>query len=521
MKFSISSLVVTIGSLGNLPLAIAQGVSATTPVVRYVDPMSDMSLLLPSLSARHGDEPSLNMDFWLPASRALSSSLATDIPDQTYATLPSKASSTAQVAVSTMLQSNVPSDIPSSQPSYIPSSFEDGPPSDSPSLTPSLQLASSFSDVPSNVPSNQPSVTSSLPGASEVSVTQSVTLALGSNTILDDASIDIFERVCAFSFLPMYLSTIYEAEYKSIRCSVLDQNLVDESSKRRLLDEDYTLGEKNSTLSLLLRVSSLVYLRSGVEFGDIVQQTFTTHVDTFLSLLFDTLPFFAPKSSSGSGNSQAITGGQTEVQNEEANPSPIIISVAAVMGGVILAAIAAFFVLNSRRNAILNREMPDGTDVSIPIDYFESSDEDLESAPYNVTDISYSTLGMNMMPPSPLGIDSIPRALNSVSMIHFSEDLSTTSIDPESGITPSSTTLSPGPLIPAYWESYESKMTWKIRNSSSHSLSSQMSTDIQSVNGAFESSPSLLTVSSRQEDVGTTYSDGVKDQSSMTDTYEK
>jgi hypothetical protein len=401
---------------------------------------SDIPSQVPSVTFNPSDGPSH-------VPNASPSGLPSDVPSQ----VPSVAPSVTFSAAISDFPSGVPSDVPSGAPSGIPS----GRPSDIPSLAPSLvpgatptlkesgyassspptkpsgtptfvapidlELSSyrpsgapSRSSLPTDTPSTAPSY-----GTEYVAV-DALNLIVSADSIMNKATISMFEEECA-AFLPAFLPLVYPATFQFVECELLGQSLVDMPASRRQLKRGEQEGEQESMwLAVLVRVSARADLPSNISFNNLVGQVFVAFGSTLQLNLNSALPYFGNASTLVSGTFSSSTRGDTGSDDQTKN-FPIILVVAAVVVGTVFAiGMAAFilFVKRRRTDGAFPRLSTTDSIGSFIIDGGIDDDDQKMG-----TQLSESTNGI-FLPPTPIGVYSVPNEFDSESFVESEIDLS-------------------------------------------------------------------------------------------------
>jgi hypothetical protein len=422
----------------DLPSIVPSPVPTTTP--------SDGPSYVPS------DAPSIVPS---PAPSAAPSGLPSDIPSQVPSAapsglpsdIPSQVPSVAPSAAPSVSPSGLPSDIPSGAPSNLLSDM----PSDVPSLAPSRLFTAATalkesvftakpsgnptdaptprpSGAPSRVPSSMPSATpSTAPSyATEYVAVDALNLRVSADSIMDAATIAMFEEECS-AFLPTFLPAVYPAKFQFVECEVLSQSIVDMSyGRRRLQQADQDL----KWLAILVRVSARADLPGNIRFGDLVGQVFGTFGTTLQRSLNRVSPYFGntstlvPSADDGSSNTVSSSTRGDAGADDNTVAFPIFPVVGAAVVGAVLAIGMAAFMLSVKRgrgeDGILPRH---STTISVESFVIDGDNDDHKTG----TQLSESTTGL-FLPPTPIGVRSVPDEIASESFV-----------EPEDALSPNST----------------------------------------------------------------------------------
>lgn len=284
----------------------------------------------------------------------------------------SESPSLAPSAFPSLVRSTGPSDIPSTSPESISSDIPSIQPSIEPSDLPSL-VPQRYSQQPSNNYSQQgyPDPTdepTSSPG-NDSSVSSPVRLAATSQDMMDNETLAIFEEVLEQQFLPQVLPLVYPATYSEIRCIVISQTFLNGTSQRRLQEDSRNQGQTarlavtTDTVQILLRISSNVN-PPAENFDDLVELALQEYPKLLQQLLSNQTEFFAPvPASSDSGNSTPppVAAIERTPTAENSDDVPVMVIVGAVVGGCVLAILAALFISSrSDSSPQTQRRLDDG-----------------------------------------------------------------------------------------------------------------------------------------------------------------
>jgi hypothetical protein len=268
--------------------------------------------------------------------------------------------------------------------------------------------------MPSETPSTAPSY------ATEYVAVDALNLRVSANNIMDTATIAMFEEECS-TFLPTFLPAVYPAKFQFVECE-LPVRLVDMSnSRRRLQQSDQDL----QWLAVLVRVSARANLPSNIRFSDLVGQVFGTFRSTLQRNLNMAAPYFGNTSTLVPPTNTVSSSTRGDAGSEDtADVFPIIPVVAAAVVGAVLAIGMAAFMLSVKRgrgeDGILPRH---STTISIESFVIDGDDDDHKTG----TQLSESTNGP-FLPPTPIGVRSVPDEIASESFV-----------EPEDGLSPNST----------------------------------------------------------------------------------
>jgi hypothetical protein len=367
------------------------------------------------------------------APSGLPSDVPSQVPSVVPSVVPSAAPSVFPSGVPSDFPSGVPSDIPSGTPSDVPSLIPSLVPSNSPTLKesayPSLSPSARPSGTPSRVPSGMPSdIPSTAPSyATEYVAVDALNLLVSADSIMDTATITIFEEKCA-AFLPIFLPAIYQAEFQFVECELLSQSMVtDVPAGRRRLQQG---GQDSRFLAVLVRVSARANLPASIRFNDLVGQVFGTFGSTLQLNLNSASPYFGTASTLVPGG---LEGGPTNTDNTGSDAKAvdfpiIIVAAAAVVGAVLAIGMAAFMLSVKRSRGVdtLPRHSTADSVGSFIIDD-DVGDDDQKTG----TQLSESTYGP-FLPPTPIGVGSVPGEIDSESFV-----------EPEGGLSPDSASSAP------------------------------------------------------------------------------
>jgi hypothetical protein len=422
----------------NMPSTVPSSTPSTIPSDGPSYVPSDVPSAVPSHvpsaapSGLPSDVPSLVPSV---APSAAPSGLPSDVPSQVPSVAPSAAPSDLPSQVPSDIPSGAPSDIfsgmpsdvPSSVPSPFPSSFPSAKPSGNPTHAPTPRPTGAPSRVPSGMPSVIPSTAPSF--ATEYATVDSFNLVVSADSIMDTGTIAMFEEECA-AFLPIFLPAVYPANFQFVGCELLSQSLVDMSNGRRRLQEE---EQDLRWLAVLVRVTARSDLPGNIRFNDLVGQVFGTFKSTLQRNLNSALPYFGntsrlvPSVEDGptvSSSTRGNTGSNGKVEDFPILP----VAVAAVVGAVLAIGMAAFM-LSVKRGRGEDEILPRHS-TTISVGSF-IVDGDIDDDQKTGTQLSESTNGP-FLPPTPIGVRSVPDEIDSESFV-----------EPEGGLSPDSTSSAP------------------------------------------------------------------------------
>jgi hypothetical protein len=362
------------------------------------------------------------------------STVPSPTPSTTPSTIPSDAPSTVPSHVPSVapsgLPSYIPSQVPSAAPSAAPSAFpSSGVPSDVPSLVPSAEPSGSPTDAPTPRPSGAPSrVLSSTPSetpstapsyATEYVAVDTLNLRVSADSIMDTATTAMFEEECS-TFLPTFLPAVYPANFQFVECELLSQSIVDISNGRRRLQQ---ADQDLKWLAVLVRVTARADLPSNIRFSDLVSRVFETFGSTLQRNLNMLAPYFGNTSTLVPSAVTSPTSGDAS-SDDNAEVFPIIPVVAAAVVGAVLAIGMAAFMLSVKRGRGEDDILPrHSRTISVESFIIDGDDDDHKTG----TQLSESTNG-HFLPPTPIGVRSVPNEIASESFV-----------EPEDGLSPNST----------------------------------------------------------------------------------
>jgi hypothetical protein len=241
---------------------------------------------------------------------------------------------------------------------------------------------------------------------------------------MDAATIAMFEEECS-SFLPTFLPAVYPAKFQFVECELLSQSIVDMTNGRRRLQQ---AEEDLKWLAVLVRVSARADLPSNVSFSDLVGQVFGTFGSTLQTNLNMVAPYFGSTSTLEEGSSNTVSSSTRGDAGSDDNAEvfPIIPVVAAAVVGAVLAIGMAAFMLSVKRGRGEDSILPRHS-TTISVDSFVIDDDDDDDDDHKAgTQLSESTTGP-FLPPTPIGVRSVPDEIASESFV-----------EPEDGLSPNS-----------------------------------------------------------------------------------
>ena len=347
----------------------------------------------------------------------------TTVPSTIPTFIPSDVPSTMPTLLPSVIPTTVPSDVPSVMPSTIPSDAPSTLPSDTPSSIPSNVPSSIPSSTISSVPSEAPIGSSSdAPSVSSVSTA----------TKFSEKDIEVFESTCT-QFLYDYLPLVQPNTYSELDCSVVNQTATTNASLRRhlrlrrrrqLQDDAAVVPFRVKNVEMLVAVTGDA--PGETNFAQVVSQTFTT----FGTELQDSLSKTSTAFSDAENNVETPnvpTDETTEVTRTSSTEPALDWTIlgSAMAGGVCLALIVSLLLVKSRNRRQNDIDMPP-----------EATIEDAKSKSFSVSSVrdgssfrEYSLIKLvsieasrslqkneeeddcMVMPPTPLGIDTVPDSL--------------------------------------------------------------------------------------------------------------
>ena len=236
-------------------------------------------------------------------------------------------------------------------------------------------------------------------------------------TVMDDATVLTFEKVCQFDFLPYYLPQIYATDYADITCQVLDQNGSRRRDRRTQETEQQSVVMELSTADndILVLIQTKANLPEAISFDDVCRRTFTRYIHSFQTLLSRQTPYFTGTRSRGgvSGINEDPTSSVDEAQN-----TTLMVILGSAVGGAVLAIGMAVFYLRRNSNLKgLGTPPQDITDDSVLLLFEEDQKNDGDDKSLNP-----------YLPPTPLGI-GVPSEIGPDSWIEPDDELSAASPD--------------------------------------------------------------------------------------------
>lgn len=303
---------------------------------------------------------------------AVPSIVVIDTPSTSGSAIPSEYYSESPSSIPTFVHSNASSTLGSAIPTHVvelpsasPSEVNSASPTSSPTYRPSLIVSTrpsiDLTSTPSNLSSENPTIapstfiSNSIPGEAEVSVmptsekiprvystVQLLEYTTSTENEMSENDVKVFQSICKSEFLPAYLPKTQEADYHGIDCVVLRQSI----DKRRKLQET---DERQFLLSVLLEITSVVYLPDSAAFNHIVSLTFRVFSEKFRLMLGSMSYFPSIQSSDDMPIVDGIQGSAKSPSSDHGMTSAMLVG--ALLGGAALALVVSALIIHSSRQS--------------------------------------------------------------------------------------------------------------------------------------------------------------------------